>query len=133
MLPFVTVVLVAAVAYDGWVFYSRWSYARQSERARQEKEAANAQRTLDMVGGGGLRILSFYATPGIIHAGERTSLCYSVTGAQSVRMEPAIEPLHPALSHCLQVSPAKTTEYKLTAQDEGGHSTSSTATIQVVR
>jgi len=133
MLPFFTVVLVAAVAYDGWVFYSRWNYARQSERARQEKEAANAQRILDMVGGGGLRILSFYATPGIIHSGERTSLCYSVTGAQSVRMEPAIQPLHPALSHCLQVSPTKTTEYKLTAQDDAGHTTSSNATIQVTR
>lgn len=133
MLPFVTVVLLAAVAYDGWVFYSRWSGARQAERARQEKEAADAQRTLDRLGGGGLKILSFYATPGAVHPGEHASLCYGVTGAQTVRMEPAIEELHPALSYCMQVSPAKDTEYKLTAADARGRSVSSAVIIRVMR
>jgi len=102
MLPFFTVVLVAAVAYDGWVFYA-------------------------------LKILSFYATPGAIHPGERASLCYGVTGATSVRMEPAIEDLHPALTYCMQVSPAKDTEYKLIAEDDAGHTTSSAVTIHLIR
>ena len=133
MLPLLTVVLIAAVAYDGWVFYSRWSYARQAERARQQQEAARARRTLSMLGGGGLKILSFYATPGAIHAGERASLCYSVTGARSLRLEPAVQEIHPALSYCMQVTPAKTTAYKLTAEDAAGHTTSSTAAVQVTR
>jgi hypothetical protein len=133
MLPFFTVVLLAAVLYDGWVFYSRWSGARQAERTRQEKEAADAQKTLDMVGGGGLKILSFYATPGVIHPGEHASLCYGVTGAQNVRMEPVIQELHPALSYCMQVSPAKDTEYKLFAKDATGHSVTSNVTIRVIR
>ncbi|HLM98468.1 MAG TPA: hypothetical protein VK335_04265 [Bryobacteraceae bacterium] len=133
MLPFFTVVLLAAVAYDGWVFYSRWSDARQAERTRQEKEAAAAQRTLDLLGGGGLKILSFYATPGIIHPGEHASLCYSVTGAQRVRMEPVIDELHPALSYCTQVTPAKDTEYKLIAEDAAGHSTTTSVTLRVIR
>jgi len=133
MLPFFTVVLLAAVAYDGWVFYSRWSSGRQVERARREKEAADAQKTLDLLGGGGLKILSFYATPGAIHPGEHASLCYGVTGAQSVHMEPAIEDLHPALSYCMDVSPAKDTEYKLIAEDAAGHSATSAVTIRVMR
>jgi len=133
MLPFFTVVLLAAIAYDAWVFYSRWSSARQAERTRQEKEAADAQKTLDLLGGGGLKILSFYATPGAIHPGQHVSLCYGVTGAQSVRMEPAIEELHPALSYCMQVSPAKDTEYKLVAEDAAGHNVTSNVTIRVVR
>jgi len=133
MLPFLTIALLAALAYDAWVFYSRWSDARQAERARQEREAADAQRTLDLLGGGGLKIVSFYATPGAIHPGEHASLCYGVTGAKSVRMEPAMEELHPALSYCMQVSPARSTEYKLFAQDAAGHIVTSTVTIQVVR
>jgi len=133
VLPFLTVALLAALAYDTWVFYSRWSDARQAERARQEKEAADAQRTLDVLGGGGLKIVSFYATPGAIHPSEHASLCYGVTGAKSVRMEPAMEVLHPALSYCMQVSPAQSTEYKLFAQDTAGHIVTSTVTIRVVR
>ena len=132
LLPFFTVVLLAAIAYDGWVFYSRWSSTRQAELAQREKDAAGAQKTLDLLGGGGLKILSFYATPGAIHPGEHASLCYGVTGAQSVRLEPAIEELHPALSYCMQVSPAKDTEYKLFAQDAAGHSVTSGVTIRVM-
>jgi hypothetical protein len=132
MLPFLTIALLAAVAYDGWVFYSRWSYARQAERTQQTKEAEDARKALDMLGGGGLKILSFYATPAAIRRGTHASLCFGVTGAQSVRMEPAIEALHPALSYCLQVSPAKDTEYKLIAEDGAGHSAASTVILRVI-
>ena len=132
MLPFLTIALVAAVAYDGWVFYSRWSYARLAERAQQEKEAVDARKALDMLGGGSLKILSFYATPGAIRRGDHASLCYGVISAQRVRMEPAIEALRPALSYCLPVSPAKDTDYKLIAEDGDGHSATSTVTIRVI-
>jgi hypothetical protein len=131
-LPFLTIALLAALAYDGCVFYSRWSYARQAERAHREKEAVDARKALDMLGGGSLKILSFYATPGAIRRGDHTSLCFGEIGAQSVRMEPAIQTLHPALSYCLQVSPTKDTEYKLIAEDGAGHSATSTVTIRVV-
>ncbi len=132
MLPFLTIGLLAAVAYDGWVFYSRWSYARQAERIRQEKEAVAARKALDMLGGGSLKVLSFYATPGAIRRGDHANLCFGVIGAQSVRMEPAIATLHPALSYCLQVSPARDTEYKLIAEDGAGRSATSTVTIRVI-
>jgi hypothetical protein len=132
MLPFLTLALLVAVAYDGWVFYSRWSYARQAERTQQKKEGADARKALDMLGGGSLKILSFYATPGAIRRGDHANLCFGVIGAQSVRMEPAIEALHPALSSCLQVSPAKDMEYKLIAEDGGGQAATSTVTIRVI-
>jgi hypothetical protein len=56
-----------------------------------------------------------------------------VTGAQRVRMEPAIEELHPALSYCMQVSPAKDTEYKLIVQDAAGHTKTTSVTLRVIR
>ena len=86
-----------------------------------------------MLGGGQLKILSFYASPGVIRRGEKTNLCYGVYGAKTVRIEPPIEELHPAVAHCLQVSPATTTQYKLIAEDASGHSVSQSAVLRVGR
>jgi len=131
-LPYLTVAIFAAVVYDGWIFYSRWSSARDIERARAEKEAQDARKTLDMLGGGTLKILDFYASPGVIRRGEHANLCFGVNGAKSVRLEPAVEDLHPALSYCLQVAPRQDTEYKLIAEDGAGHSATQSARLKVV-
>lgn len=120
-LPFLTVAMIAAGLYDAWIFYSRWRDGREAAAALQAKQAEEARRTIDMLGGDELKILGFYAVPAAIHPGEKANICYSVSGAKSVRMEPPVEELRPALSYCLQVSPAKTTEYKLTAEDGLGH------------
>ena len=69
--------------------------------------------------------------PGAIKRGERANLCYGVYGAQSVRIEPLRETLHPAVSHCLRVSPAADTSYTLIADDGKGHSTRQTFELRV--
>ena len=130
-LPFLTVAVLLAAAYDGWYFYSRWRDGRETERTRQAKEAEQARRTIDMLGGGQLKILTFYATPGAIRRGEHANICYGVYGAKSIRIEPPVEELHPAVSHCLQVSPTSSTEYKLVADDGAGHTTSERFVLQV--
>src|SRR5277367_5199413 len=99
------VAVVAAVLYDAWIFYSRWSDAHRAEQARQEKEASDARKTLEMLGGGQLKILDFYASPGAVKRGDHANLCFGVSGATSVRIEPHVEDVHPALSHCMQISP----------------------------
>ena len=131
-LPFLTVAMIAAALYDGWIFYSRWRDARQAEQARQAKQAEEARRTIDMLGGGELKILGFYAVPAAIHRGGKASVCYSVSGAKAVRIEPPVEELHPALSYCLQVSPPKTTEYTLTADDGQGHAVTQRFLLRVL-
>jgi hypothetical protein len=130
-LPFLTVGILAAAAYDGWVFYSRWRDARETERMSKAKEAGEARRTTDMLGRGQIRILSFYASPGAIRPGGHANVCYGVSGAKSVRIEPPVEELHPAAAHCLQVSPSKSTEYKLVAEDASGHTASQRFVLQV--
>ena len=132
-LPFLAVGVCIAVAYDGYVFYSRWSSRRDAERARQEQEARLDRQTLAMLGGGGLRILDFYPSPTAIRRGSNANLCFGVTGAKTVRIEPPVESLHPAVSYCMSVAPAKSTEYKLIAEDGAGHSTTATCLLQVVR
>jgi hypothetical protein len=124
-------VIVVALIYDGWIFYSRRSENRQAVRAQAEKEANQERKTLDAYGGGGLKILDFYAAPGVITRGGRTSLCYGVTGAKTIRLEPAVEAVWPALTRCVQVSPKKDTEYKLVAEDDAGHSVTQSVAVTV--
>jgi hypothetical protein len=132
-LPWLSLVVLAVVVYDGYVFYSRWKYKRDSAREQARVEAAEAQRTVDLLGGDQLRILDFYSTPGIIHPGAQATICYGVNAAKSVRIQPATEKVWPAVAHCLQVSPREDTEYKLTAEDGKGHSVTQSFVLRVAR
>jgi hypothetical protein len=130
-LPYLTVALVIAIVYDGWVFFSRWSGAREAQKAEALRQAKDARRNLELLGGDRLKILDFYA-PAAIHRGERATICYGVNAADRVRIEPPVEQLQPAFSHCLQVAPLKDTDYKLTAEDRAGHSVTQSLTIKVI-
>ena len=130
-MPILGLLIVAALVYDGGIFYSRWNGRRQAEQARAQNEINQARKTIDAVGGGGLKIVSFYAAPGVIKRGANTNLCYGVTGAKTVRLEPAVDAVWPALTRCVQASPRKPTEYKLIAEDDAGHTVTETVAVQV--
>jgi hypothetical protein len=130
-MQFLGLLIVAALIYDGWIFYGRWSGNRQAAQAQADRVASQERKELDAVGGGGLKIISFYAAPGAIGRGDHTNLCYGVTGAKAVRMEPPVEAVWPALTRCVQVSPRKDTEYKLIAEDESGHSVTQSVAVRI--
>ena len=66
-------------------------------------------------------ILIFTARPGSIAAGGPTQLCYAVSGAFQVRIDPDIGSVNPASTlTCLRVAPARTTTYGLTAYGRDG-------------
>ena len=130
-LPFLGVAVVAAVLYDAWIFYSRWRDAQDAERARQADEARRARESVELFGGTNFRIVAFYAAPTAIRRGGHAQICYGVYGAKSVRIEPPVEKLSPAPTYCFEVSPGKSTEYKLIAEDGAGHSASQSLEIQV--
>jgi hypothetical protein len=125
--------VVAAVIYDGSIFYSRWSRERGSERTQAREEGKQARKTLEILGGDELRIMNFYASPGVIRPGSHATICYGVNGAKTVRIQPPVEEVWPAVSHCLQVTPRKDTEYKLIAEDAAGHSVSQSLVLKVAR
>lgn len=132
VLPYLSVALAAALLYDGWIFYSRWSGRRDAERASHDAEIQRSRDDLNALGGTKFRILNFYASPGAVRAGSRAQLCYGVYGAKNVRLEPPVDTITPALSHCLEVAPRKTTEYKLIAEDGAGHNATASVTISVL-
>jgi hypothetical protein len=132
-LPFLSIAIVIGVVYDGSIFYGRWRDARAGAKAVAAKEAQDDRGIVDALGGDRLKILDFYASPPTVRRGEHSLICYGVNAAQTVRIDPPVEQLHPAVSHCLQVTPEQSTDYKLTIGDSAGHTLSQSLTIQVAR
>ena len=131
LLPFTTVLAVLAALYAGWTFYSRRQSAAEAERQLQRKQADEERRVVARFGGDELKILSFGAAKGELSPGERVVLCYGVSNAVQVKIEPGVEPVKPALSHCVEVFPKKTTTYTLKAEDAQGNSKTAALTIRV--
>jgi cbb3-type cytochrome oxidase subunit 3 len=117
--------------YVGWIFYSRRRENRQLEQKAAAQKQIENQRAVEMLGGNRFDILSFYASPGTIRRGDTAELCYGVSNAKSVQLEPASGSVWPSYSRCLTVSPEKPTTYTLTADDGAGHSKTSKVTVEV--
>jgi len=127
------VVVVVVAGYVGWVFYSRWDDNSRIQAEAAAKKRDEAQRAVDAMGGDRFEILMFYASPGMIHRGESSMLCYGVSNAKTVSIEPKSGAVWPSLSRCLTVSPEKTTTYTLTAQDAAGNSKTQSLQIELVK
>jgi hypothetical protein len=82
-------------------------------------------------GGAAVKILQFYARDSNIAKGQDTVICYGVLNAKAVRLEPAVEGVHPALSHCVTVQPEHDTRYILTAEGKDGQTVSATLALAV--
>jgi hypothetical protein len=125
------IVLCLALAYVGWVFYSRW----QSDRAIALRLAAQrreqAKQAFEGMGGNKFEILAFYASPAVVRRGEESMLCYGVSNAKSVTLQPAADAVWPSEERCVDARPSKTTTYTLTATDAAGHTASATAVVEV--
>ena len=133
ILPLLGVVLVIGMIYDGWIFYGRWQSNRDAERARTDAEVERARKTIEAMGGSDFGIRNFYVSPPVIHQGESASICYSVFGAASLRLDPPVAEVYPALTHCIQASPRQDTEFKLTATDASGHTDTAKLVLKVAR
>jgi len=135
---FRTYVIVSLVAflfvglYVGWVFYSRWQANNTISEKAAEKERTQDRQTFEAMGGNRFEILVFAANPPVIQSGEKSSLCYSVSNAKAVKIEPQTEePVWPAYSRCVHVSPRKSTKYTLTIDDGAGHSKTADVEVRV--
>jgi hypothetical protein len=80
---------------------------------------------------GPVRILQFYASTGIVTAGETARICYSVENAKSVRIAPMMREVYPFPNHCLEIEPEHTTHYTLLAEGYDGVVATKSFTLQV--
>ena len=125
------IILSLALAYLGWVFYSRWQTDRAIEERLANHEREQAKQAYEGMGGSKFQILAFYASPTAVHRGEEATLCYGVSNAKSVKLDPPVDAVWPSEERCVNVTPSKTMTYTLTATDAAGHTTSATAVVEV--
>ena len=131
LLPYTTALTLLVILWTAWTLYSRYQGSTEAERQLQQKQAEADRKLVEAFGGDQLTILGFNAAAGEVPAGGRVVLCYGVSNASQVKIEPGVEPIKPALSHCLEVFPKKTTTYTLKAEDGKGNSKSASLTVRV--
>jgi hypothetical protein len=128
-------IVAIVVLYMAYTFWSRWQenqdLAAKQKAARAAEQRDEAQKTYDTLGGSEFKIISFYASPGTIHRGDTVDMCYGVSNAKTVKLDPPDANVWPSNDRCMQVSPKKTTTYTFTADDGKGNIKTATLTIEV--
>lgn len=134
-LVYTSALVVIGALYVGGILFFRWESNREADRSAAEKLAqektANAQRAYESLGGSQFAILNFYVTPSLIRPGQSTQLCYGVSNAKEVRLDPPAGSVWPSAARCVAASPKKDTTYTLTAVDAQGNTKTATLTVQV--
>jgi hypothetical protein len=69
---------------------------------------------------GPVKILQFYATTGMLKAGQKAQLCYGVENARAVHISPRLPGVVPAVNRCLEIVPDRTTHYTILAEGYDG-------------
>ncbi len=129
LLPYMAILCGVAALYAAWTFYSRWNSNRELRAAAAAQKIEATRKENDLLGGGKLKILSFYADPAVLARGQRGRLCYGVANAKSARIEPAVERIWPSLGRCVDIAPKGETTYTLTAEDAQGNSASQSLNV----
>jgi hypothetical protein len=128
-------VVAVVLLYMAYTFWSRWQensdLAAKQKAAQSEEQRDDAQKAFDNLGGNEFKIMAFYATPGLIHRGDEVEMCYGVSNAKGVKLDPPDADVWPSANRCLQLAPKKTTTYTLTADDGSGNTKNAALTIEV--
>jgi hypothetical protein len=112
-------VVVLAATYVAWVFVSRAISTRKWTREHAPAAAANAEFER-IYGGTDVKILQFYARESSVTEGGKSLICYGVVNAKSVRTEPPLQGVSPALNRCVEAAPSRETRYTLIAEGQDG-------------
>jgi len=124
------VAILAAVLCVGWMFAKRQGFGSDASGLQPHTAAASAgsDRPNDA---DAVKILQFYARDSVLTEGGKTVLCYGVSNARTVRIDPPVEGVGPALSRCVEVRPKRETLYTLIAEGSDGRTVSQSAGVQI--
>jgi hypothetical protein len=132
LLPYTTILLVIVAIYVGWIFYSRWRDRKEAQERADAAQQAQQKKVVDQVfGSGQVKLLNFSISPIRLQRGESAHLCYGVSNAVSVTIEPHVEDTKPSYNHCFDISPKTNTTYTLTAKDKAGRVETGSLTVTV--
>ena len=128
---FTWIPVILVFAYSGWVLYNRRAENARIEESREKAKAKADLQIVEKLGGERLKILMFYANPPVVGRGEKGLLCYGVSNAKTVRIEPEVEGVGPTLSRCVEIHLKEQTTYTLVAVDEKGQEEKSTVEVRI--
>jgi hypothetical protein len=122
-----------ALAYLGYVFLARRTASQRFGERTAPAESSSAQKSefAEAYGGTAVKILQFYARDGAITDGQSTVICYGVVNAKSLRIDPPVADVYPALSRCVETAPHHDTKYTLTAEGKDGKTAAAEFTLAV--
>jgi hypothetical protein len=118
--------LALAVLYTSLVLWQRHASETTPQSPRLEQDPLAAY-------GKGVKILQFYGPAGPVSAGQKAMVCYGVLNATSVKLDPPVERVWPALSRCFDFAPARNTRYTLTAEGENHNTVTESIDVEVKR
>ena len=130
--PFVIASIAVSVLFLGWVLFTRGPAITHTDTVSPQSTQRNAD-TVAYYGNGQLKVLSFYASPTEVRRGSRALVCYGVSNATEVRIEPVAGETWPSTGRCMEITAAKDTEYKMIARDSAGHEETRTLNLHVTR
>ncbi len=122
-------VVAAAFLHLGWILFLRTQ--GPARPAAQPESGGAYYRGFLQNDGSAVRILQFYANTREVIEGERAVVCYGVQNAESVRLEPPVEELTPAVNRCFSIMPTASATYRLVASGAGGSEVSASFTLGV--
>jgi hypothetical protein len=132
LLPYTSLAVVIALVYVGWTFFSRWQESRDLKEKAAQQQVEEARKTIEAYGNNRVKIMNFTISPGVVGRGEKIHICYGVSNAKTVMIDPKPdEGVWPSLSRCVEASPTKATTYTITATDAAGHTEQEALTVQV--
>jgi hypothetical protein len=133
-LVYSSLLILIVAAYVGWILLSRHqatrAYQQRAEQAQAKKQRETDQAAIEQLGGNDLAIQMLYATPSV-HRGGTAQVCYGVSNAKTVTLEPQSSKVWPSHNLCVDVKPLKTTTYTLVATAADGKNVSEQVTVEV--
>lgn len=122
-----------SLLYLGYVFLARRTADQRYAEHTKVTEPTGEQKAgfAETYGGTAVKILQFYARDGAITDNQSTVLCYGVVNAKSVRIDPPVADVYPALNRCVDVEPKHETKYTLTAEGKDGKTAVAEFTLAV--
>ena len=122
-----------ALVYLGYVFLARHTADRRYAERTRPAEPTDSEKSgfAKTYGGTAVKILQFYARDGAITDDQNTIICYGVVNAKSVRIDPPVADVYPALNRCIEVEPKHETKYTLTAEGSDGKTATAEFTLAV--
>jgi hypothetical protein len=130
-LKFSWLLVGVAAVYSGWILLERWDQNQRMQREAEQRRLEADRRTVEALGGDRFEILHFYASPGVVTRGSEAQLCYGVSNAKTVRLDPPAGSVWPSFGRCLSVKPEKDTTYTLTITHANGQTKSESLAIRV--